>query len=407
MRPPDKEQAMATTPKERRSAYEALGVSATKADVHAAIAHTNPGLFPGAFCRIGPDVLGGDPDWCSALHSDDAGTKAIVAYLAYRESGDASVFRGIAQDALVMNLDDLLCIGACERFLLGNTINRNSFVIPGPVIREVIEGYADVTSRLAPSGIEIVATGGETADMNDAVRTIIVGATLATRLRRDRVIDNSRIRAGDVIVGLSSTGQTTYENSPNSGIGDNGLTLARHALLQARYRTTYPESLDPGVDPRAAYRGPFSLDDRPDGLGMSVGEALLSPTRTYAPIVRSVLAEVGIERVHGIVHCTGGGQTKCMGFGKGIAFVKDNLFPVPPLFDLIAQHGQVPAKEMYQTFNMGHRLELMLDSTAVQTVVAVAGRFGVEGRVVGRCEASVRNRVRLETPIGWFEFDGR
>lgn len=387
------------------SAYERLGVSATKADVHDAIADTDPGLFPSAFCRIGPDVLGGDPHWCSALHSDDAGTKAILAYLWFRETGEASAFRAIAQDALVMNLDDLACIGACERFLLGNTINRNSFIIPGEVIREVISGYADVVTRLAPYGIEIVPTGGETADMNDAVRTIVVGATLATRLPRDRVIDNGRIRSGDVIVGLSSTGQSIYEDRPNSGIGDNGLTLARHALLRRDYADRYPETHDPRIASTELYRGRYQLDDVPQGLDMSVGEALLSPTRTYAPVVRGVLESLGPETVHGIVHCTGGGQTKCKNFGRGIAYVKDNLFPTPPLFAEIANAGGVPWREMYQAFNMGHRMELMVDPSAADAVLSAAEKFQIDARIVGRCEASRTNRVVLATPFGDFTYD--
>jgi phosphoribosylformylglycinamidine cyclo-ligase len=386
------------------SAYQKLGVSATKDDVHRAVAGTDPGLFPGAFCRIGIDVLVGDPQYCSALHSDDAGTKAIVAYLLFRETGDPGVFRGIAQDALVMNLDDLLCIGAVDRFLLGNTINRNSFVIPGSVIAEVINGYADLVSNLAPLGIEIVPTGGETADMNDAVRTIIVGATLATRLRRCDVIDNSRIEPGDLIVGFSSTGQASWESHPNSGIGDNGLTLARHALLHRDYGVRFPESLDPGVDPLAAYRGPFHLNDQPAGLGMKIGHAILSPTRTYAPLVRRIFDAVGRSAVHGLVHATGGGQTKCKGFGEKIAYIKDSLFPVPPLFELIAEHGNVETKEMYQTFNMGHRLEAMVPSAVAGKLIDIAQSMGMEARVVGHCESAPSNRVHLETPLGTFDY---
>lgn len=388
----------------RPSAYQELGVSATKTDVHAAVAQTDPGLFPGAFCRIGIDVLAGDADYCAALHSDDAGTKSLAAYLLFRETGDPSVFRGIAQDALVMNLDDLLCVGATDRFLLGNTINRNSFFIPGAVIAEVIAGYGELIDTLRPLGIDIVATGGETADMNDAVRTIIVGATLATRLRRDRVIDNARIQPGDVIVGLSSTGQATYEPRLNSGIGDNGLTLARHALLANEYVDKYPETLDPSIDRKIAYRGPFRVSDKPEGLGMTVGEAILRPTRTYAPIVRDVLATLSTGAVRGIVHCTGGGQTKCRSFGKGIRYIKDQLFDVPPLFKLIQEHGGVTWKEMYQTFNMGHRMELMVDPALADKVIAIASRYAVDAKVVGRCEKSDVNQVILDTPQGTFEF---
>lgn len=385
------------------SLYDQLGVSAKKSDVHAAVALLDPGLYPGAFCRIGPDVLAGDPDWCSATHADDAGTKAIVAYLAFRETGDASVFRGIAQDALVMNLDDLACIGATGRFLLSNTINRNSFHVPGEVIREVIFGFRDVASRLAEFGIDIVATGGETADMADAVRTIVVGATLTTRLPRSRVIDNSRIEPGDVIVGLSSAGRTTYEDVVNSGIGDNGLTLARHALLAGDYARRYPETVAPEVNASNAYRGPFRLSDEPDGLGMNVGAALLSPTRPYAPIVKRILETTGNE-VHGIVHCTGGGQTKCKQTGRGIRYRKHNLFACPPLFRLIAEHGKVSWSEMHQTFNMGHRMELMVTPHVADEVVAIAGAFGIAAQIVGQCEAADANAVILETALGRFEY---
>ncbi|MFO0946886.1 MAG: AIR synthase-related protein [Planctomycetota bacterium] len=386
-----------------KSAYEALGVSATKAEVHEAVEQTDPGLFPGAFCRIGPDILGGDPDWCCAIHSDDAGTKVLVAYLLFKETGDPRHFRGIAEDALVMNLDDLACVGAVDRFLLSNTINRNSFHVPGSVIKEVIAGYGDVIRRLGSAGVNILATGGETADMVDVVRTILVGATVATRLRRDQVVDNDRISAGDLIVGLSSTGKATYEDNPNSGIGDNGLTLARHALLKKDYAHKYPEALAKEVDLAIAYRGPFALADEPAGLGMSVGAALHSPTRSYVPVVREALAALGRD-LHGMVHNTGGGQAKCLRFGKGIAYVKDDLFPVPPLFSLIAEHGGVEWKEMYQTFNMGHRFELMVPPERAATVMEIAGQFGIEAKVVGRCHAAAKNSVTLETPKGTFEF---
>jgi phosphoribosylformylglycinamidine cyclo-ligase len=380
-----------------------LGVSATKEEVHRAVAQTDAGLFPGAFCRIAPDVLADNPDWCCAVHADDAGTKALVAYLIYRETGAAGIFRSLAQDALVMNLDDLACIGAVERFLLSNTISRNRYYVGGDAIAEVIAGYADCVDRLATLGIRITATGGETADMVDAVRTIVVGATLTTRLRRDAVIDNRRIEPGDLIVGLSATGRATYEDRPNSGIGDNGLTLARHALLHRRYREKYPETVAPEIDPALAYRGPFSLDDEPGDLGMSVGEALSSPTRTYAPVVRAVLATIGRD-VHGMVHCTGGGQAKCKNFGENIGYYKDRFFDCPPLFRLIAECGEVSWREMYQTFNMGHRFELMVAPAAATNVIAISRQFGIDAQVIGRCESSVGNRVVLETPYGGFQY---
>lgn len=387
------------------SAYESLGVSATKADVHAALEGSDPGLFPGAFCRIGEDVLGGDPDWCCVAHADDAGTKVLAAYLLYKETGDPTVFRGVAQDALVMNTDDLLCVGAVDRFLLTNTINRNSFFVPGEVVAEIVRGYQDAIGMFAREGIRVVATGGETADMVDAVRTILVGATLTARLPRSQVIDNSRIQAGDRIVGLSSTGQARYEPAPNSGIGDNGLTLARHALLAKEYAEKYPETTAPEVDARLVYRGPFRLSDSPEGLGMTVGEALVSPTRTYAPILRDLVASMR-DRIHGIVHNTGGGQTKCRRFGRGVRYVKDDLFPVPALFEQIGRHGGVSWPEMYQTFNMGHRMELYVPPAAADVVIAVSRSYGVDARVVGRCEAAATggNEVVLQTPHGEFVY---
>lgn len=386
-----------------KSAYEALGVSATKTEVHEAVEQTDPGLYPGAFCRIGPDILGGDPEWCCAIHSDDAGTKVLVAYLLFKETGDPRHFRGIAEDALVMNLDDLACVGAVDRFLLSNTINRNSFFVPGSVIREVIAGYGDVVRRLASVGVDILPTGGETADMVDVVRTILVGATVATRLRRDQVVDNDRIVPGDVIVGLASTGKASYDERPNSGIGDNGLTLARHALLKKDYARKYPEAMAPEVDMAIAYRGPFSLSDEPEGLGMSIGAALHSPTRSHVPVARQVLEALGSD-VHGMVHNTGGGQTKCVRFGKGIHYVKDQLLPVPPLFSLIAKHGGVDWREMYQTFNMGHRFELMVPPAKANAVIDIAASFGMEAKVVGHCRAGDTNQVTLKTPHGTFEY---
>ena len=386
-----------------KSAYDRLGVSATKEEVHEAVAQTDPGLFPGAFCRIGEDALGGDPDWCGALHTDDAGTKTLIAYLRFRETGDPTVFRSLAQDALVMNLDDLACIGATDRFLLCNAIERNSFHIPGAAVREIVAGYIQSLLNLEASGIRIVSTGGETADLVDTVRTLVVGCTLATRLPRSQVIDNARIEPGDVIVGLSSTGQATYEAHPNSGIGSNGLTLARHALLRKEYGQRYPESLAPEIDPALAYRGPFALDDRPDGLKTDIASALASPTRYYAPILKEAFRELGAG-VHGVVHNTGGGQTKCKSFGAGIRYRKDDLFPIPPLFSLIAQHGAVPWSEMYQTFNMGHRMELFLSPRSADALIAISRRFAVEARIVGRCEASKTNEVLIESPHGAFHY---
>jgi phosphoribosylformylglycinamidine cyclo-ligase len=374
------------------SQYEQLGASATKADVHEAVAATDPGLYPTAFCRIAPDVLGGDPDWCSLSHADGAGTKAIVAYLAFRETNDPRWFRGLAQDALVMNLDDMACVGAVDRFLLVNTIARHSKLIPGSAIAEIIAGFEGCRKRWREFGVEITATGGETADLGDSVRTLIVDAALTARLPRRNVIDAGRIEPGLAIVGFSSTGRAWYEDSISSGIGSNGLTLARHVLLHRDYREKYPESVAPETDSSLTYRGQFKLNDEPTGWGMSVASALLSPTRTYAPILKQVLAALG-DRVRGIIHNTGGGLGKCLRFGKGIHFIKDDLFEIPPLFRTIADAG-VSMEEMVSTFNMGCRMEVYVPSADAKTVIDIAERFGVAAKVIGRCEtAKDGNRV--------------
>ncbi|MGL5096074.1 MAG: AIR synthase-related protein, partial [Planctomycetia bacterium] len=373
---------------------------------HAAVAKLDRGLFPGAFCRIGPDVFANDPAYCAALHADGAGTKALVAYLRFRETGDPAVFRSLAQDSLVMNLDDLACIGAVDRFMLCNTIDRNPFLIPGDAVRHIVEGYRDCIEFLRPLGVDVVPTGGETADLGDAVRTLLVNSTLAVRLPRSRVVDNRRIQPGDVIVGLSSTGRATYESTVNSGVGSNGLTLARHALLSNHYRATDPETVAPQIEPTATYRGPHRLGDPLPGFDGTVGDALASPTRTYAPVVRRFLEKLGPERIHGMVHATGGGATKCLHFGDGIAYVKDDLFPAPPLFRRIAETGGVPWREMYQSFNMGCRFEVYLAPNDAAVVLDAAAAFSIDAKRIGRCEPSTagRNTVRLETEFGVFDY---
>lgn len=382
--------------------YERLGATSGKADVHAAVAGTDPGIFPTAFCRIGPDVLGGDPEWCNALHADGAGTKALVAYLHYRETGRAKCFRWIAQDSIVMNLDDLICIGATDRFLLSNAIGRNRALVPGEVIASVVAGYTDVINMLASQNVTIVATGGETADLGDSVRTLVVDSTLATRLRRDHVIDAMNIRPGDVIVGFASTGKAIYETRPNSGIGSNGLTLARHVLLHHDYRDRYPETVCPQSDPASTYRGPFHLDDAHVELDMSIGEALRSPTRTYAPVIKAILDEMR-PAVHGIVHNTGGGLFKCRLFGRGLRYVKDHLFPCPPIFSLIHLAGELSAHDMYHTFNMGHRMEMYVAPDDAPRVIELCRPFGIAARVVGRVEKNddpETNSVIVDGPLG-------
>jgi len=365
-------------------AYERLGASATKADIHAAVAGADPGLFPTAFCKLTADVLTGDPEWCAALHADGAGTKALVAYLVYRETGDPKAFAGIAQDALVMNIDDLACVGATSKYLAVNTIGRNSRYVPGEAIREIVRGFDWCANKWRPYGIEVVPTGGETADLGDAVRTIVVDAAVAARLRRSDVIDAGGIAPGDAIVGLSSTGQAVYEERPNSGVGSNGLTLARHALLHSDYRSKYPETVAPEIDPAITYRGKFRIGDPLPGGGMTVGEALLSPTRTYAPVLRRLIGEFG-PAVHGLIHNTGGGLGKCLRFGKGVRFIKDNLFPMPPLFAAIAETG-LTWTEMCRTFNLGQRMEVYVSPNLAERVIAIAAEFGIEARTIGRCE---------------------
>lgn len=365
--------------------YRDLGVSSAKEDVVAAARLQGEGLFPGAFCKVIADALGGDPGACMALHSDGAGTKALVAYLAYRERGDPGVFASLAQDALVMNTDDLICVGARGPFVVTNTIARHRGLVPGAAVEAIIAGYERCVRDLAGFGVEIVLCGGETEDVGDLVRTLVVDAAAACRLRRDEVVDGTRVRPGDLIVGLASAGRARYERAETSGIGSNGLTLARHVLLRPSYRERFPEASAPETPAELAYRGPYELADAPEGLGMTVGEALLSPTRTYAPVVIRALAELGAG-VHGVVHCTGGGQTKCLRLGTTVKFVKDAPFEPPPVFRLIQAAGRLGWDEMAQVFNLGHRLELYVDPAAAGEAIAIAAELGVEARVIGRCE---------------------
>jgi len=370
------------------STYSALGASATKDEVKAAIAGLDQGLFPGAFCNLRADSLGGDPAACVAIHADGAGTKSIVAYLAWKETGSLEPFAGIAQDSTVMNIDDLACVGATSGFLLSNTIGRNAHRIPGAVIAAVLEGYRRFAARLAGLGIGLELGGGETADVGDLVATLIADSTVVVRLPRAEVVDASRAQAGHVIVGLSSTGQATYEDRPSSGIGSNGLSSARHLLLHRSYAEAYPEICSTTLGADLAYAGPYQLSDPlPGAGGMTVGEALLSPTRTYVPILREVLRRHR-EAVSGIVHCSGGGQAKCRSFGRGLRYVKDELFEAPPLFRAIQATGKMSVRELYQVFNMGHRMEVYCDPAAAPGVIEIARGFGVEAKVVGRIEAS-------------------
>ena len=384
--------------------YAQRGVSATKDDVHAAIRHLDKGLFPRAFCKIVADTLTNDPDHCVVMHADGAGTKSSLAYLYWRETGDLSVWRGVAQDALVMNLDDLLCVGVTDRILLSGTIGRNQRFVPGEVVSALIRGTEELLDELRALGIGIHSTGGETADLGDLVRTVVVDSTVTARLRRDEVISNHRIAPGDVIVGLASYGQASYERQYNGGMGSNGLTSARHDVLHRDYAAAYPESYDPGLPADLVYGGSKRLTDPVAGTPLNVGQLLLSPTRTYAPVLRAVFAEHR-PRLHGLVHCSGGAQTKVLHFVDQVHVVKDNLFPVPPLFRLIQQESGTPWREMYQVFNMGHRMEVYTDPATAKAIIDIAAGFGVDARVVGRVEAGDRRRLTVRSEAGTFVWE--
>jgi phosphoribosylformylglycinamidine cyclo-ligase len=367
--------------------YSLRGVSASKEDVHAAIRNIDKGLFPQAFCKIVPDLLGNDPAWCNIMHADGAGTKSSLAYIYWKETCDLSVWKGIAQDAIVMNLDDLLCVGATGPILLSSTIGRNKNLVPGEVISAIIEGTEDFLAKMRLHGIEIYSTGGETADVGDLVRTIIVDSTVTARMKRQDVISNELIQPGDVIIGLSSCGRATYEDSYNGGMGSNGLTSARHDLLNKIYRDKYPESLDPAMPEELSYTGPFKVTDPIEIDGINVGKLILSPTRTYAPVIRELLAKHR-SNIHGLIHCSGGGQTKVLNFVSSLKVIKDNLFPVPPLFQLIQKHSGTPWKEMFKVFNMGHRFEIYLPEKFAGEIIEICGQFNVDARIVGHCEPS-------------------
>lgn len=382
--------------------YMRRGVSAAKEDVHNAIAHIDKGLYPQAFCKILPDVLGGDPDFCNIMHADGAGTKSSLAYIYWRETGDLSVWRGIAQDAIVMNLDDLLCVGATSGMLLSSTIGRNKQLIPGEVIGAVINGTEEILAQMRNLGVEIYLTGGETADVGDLVRTIIVDSTVTCRMRRSDIIDNAHIADGDVIVGFASYGQATYEARYNGGMGSNGLTSARHDILSHALAEKFPESYDPAVPDDLVYSGSRELLAEVPGTGLTVGELILSPTRTYAPLVAKLLKEMR-PAIHGLIHCTGGAQTKVMNFVTNKHIIKDNLLPVPPLFQMIAEESGADAAELYQVFNMGHRLEAYLPAEQAEEVIAVARHFNIDAQVIGRVESADQNHLTLVTPFGTVE----
>ena len=385
------------------SRYEQRGVSASKEEVHAAIRTTGRGLFPRAFCKITPDYLGNDPAWCDIMHADGAGTKSSLAYLYWRETGDLSVWRGIAQDAIVMNLDDLLCAGATGDMVLSSTIGRNKNLVTGEVIAEIISGTEDFLSFLRSQGIGIWSSGGETADVGDLVRSVVVDSTVVCRMRRNEVIDNGRIIPGDVIVGLASFGQSTYESMYNSGIGSNGLTSARHDLLKKSYATLYPESFDPQLPGHLVYSGRYLLT-QPSGVhGLDVGQLMLSPTRTYAPLIRRLLSEQR-DAIHGMVHCTGGAQTKILHFIDNLHVVKNNLFPIPPLFQMIHDASGTSWQEMYRVFNMGHRMEVYLSEKDAPSLLQLAQESSIEARIIGYCEAFSGKKVTITGETGTFVY---
>lgn len=384
--------------------YMQRGVSASKEDVHAAIKNVDKGLYPKAFCKIIPDILGGDPEYCNIMHADGAGTKSSLAYLYWRETGDLSVWKGIAQDALIMNIDDLLCVGAVDGILVSSTIGRNKHLIPGEVIAAIINGTEELLVELREQGIGVYATGGETADVGDLVRTIIVDSTVTCRMRRSDVIDNARIRPGDVIVGLASYGQASYEREYNGGMGSNGLTSARHDVLTHALAARYPESYDAATPDELVYSGTCELTEPIAGTPLDAGRLILSPTRTYAPIIRQVLDELR-PRIHGMVHCSGGAQTKVLHFVDAVHVIKDNLFPTPPLFELIQKESGTPWQEMYKVFNMGHRMELYVAPEDAARIIEISQSFGVEAQIVGRVEAAERKQLTIHSPYGTLSYE--
>ena len=379
------------------------GVSAVKEDVHQAIKNIDKGLYPKAFCKILPDILGGDPEFCNIMHADGAGTKSSLAYMYWRETGDLSVWKGIAQDALVMNTDDLLCVGAVDKILVSSTIGRNKMLIPGEVISAIINGTEELIERMRGFGIEIYLSGGETADVGDLVRTVIVDSTVACRMRRNNLITNDKIGADDVIVGLSSSGQATYEDAYNGGMGSNGLTSARHDVFAKYLAAKYPESYDHAVDNGLVYSGSYRLTDAIEELGVDAGKLVLSPTRTYAPVVRRILDEMR-PAIHGMVHCSGGAQTKALHFVEQLHVIKDNLFDTPPLFRIIQEQSGTSWREMYQVFNMGHRMEIYLDKKDAARTIEIAEEFGVEAKIIGRCEAAEDKKLTISSAYGVFEY---
>jgi phosphoribosylformylglycinamidine cyclo-ligase len=386
------------------SRYTRRGVSAQKEDVHAAIRTLDKGLFPKAFCKIVPDYLSGNDEHCLVMHADGAGTKSSLAYVYWKETGDLSVWKGIAQDALIMNLDDLMCVGVTDNILLSSTIGRNKGLIPGEVVSAIINGTQELADELTELGVRVTVTGGETADVGDLVRTVIVDSTVVARMRRDEVIDNARIAAGDVIVGFASFGQSTYEGEYNGGMGSNGLTSARHDVFYKSLAEKYPESYDPAVPSDLVYTGSYALTDLVEDAPLNAGRLVLSPTRTYLPVASAILSEMR-SKVHGMVHCSGGGQTKVLHFTDDVHVVKDNLFATPPLFRMIQEESKTPWQEMYRVFNMGHRLEIYTDADSAARMIEIARSFQIDAQIVGRVEAAESKKLTIKSEHGIFTYE--
>ena len=384
--------------------YNLRGVSAAKEDVHNAIKNIDKGIFPKAFCKIIPDILGGDDEYCNIMHADGAGTKSSLAYMYWKETGDINVWKGIAQDAIVMNTDDLLCVGAVDNILVSSTIGRNKMLIPGEVISAIINGTDELLADMREMGVGIYPTGGETADVGDLVRTIIVDSTVACRMKKSDVIDNSKIQPGDVIVGLSSSGQATYEKSYNGGMGSNGLTSARHDVFSKYLATKYPESFDNSIPQELVYSGTKTLTEQIEGLGIDAGQLVLSPTRTYAPVIRKIL-DAKRNKIHGMIHCTGGAQTKVLHFiNDNCKIIKDNMFAVPPLFKIIKEESNTDWKEMYQVFNMGHRMEIYVSSEDAEDIIQISKSFNIDAQVIGHVEEDNKPSLTIKSEFGVFNY---
>ncbi len=384
--------------------YSLRGVSADKVDVHNAIKNVDKGLFPKAFCKIVPDYLSGDSNYCLVMHADGAGTKSSLAYMYWKETGDLSVWKGIAQDALIMNIDDLLCVGAVDNILLSSTIGRNKNLIPGEVIKVIIEGTEELILEMSNYGVNIKSTGGETADVGDLVRTIIVDSTVVARMKKSDIIDNSKITDGDVIIGLESFGKANYESEYNGGMGSNGLTSARHDVFNKSLALKYPESFDPLVPDELIYSGSYDLKQRIEGVDLDAGKLVLSPTRTYAPVIKKILNKYDSSTIHGMIHCSGGAQTKILHFIDNLHIIKDNLFQTPKLFEIIKNESDTDWKEMYKVFNMGHRMEMYVDSSAANNIIEISKSFGVDAKIIGKVEASDSKKLTIISDHGTFEY---